>query len=64
MIELTAAFVVGWMLRPLWECFLKPILKVAIEAALEAKDGKCKHCTDGCPACDARKLSKEAHDLL
>jgi hypothetical protein len=36
----------------------------AIKAALEAKDGECKHCTDGCPACDARKLQKEAHDLL
>jgi hypothetical protein len=34
----------------------------AIKAALEAKDGECKHCTDGCPACDARKLAKEAHD--
>ena len=20
------------------------------------QDGECKHCTDGCPACDARKL--------
>jgi len=20
------------------------------------QDGKCKYCTDGCPACDARKL--------
>jgi hypothetical protein len=38
MIELTAAFVVGWMLRPLWDCFLKPILKVVIEAALKAKN--------------------------
>jgi hypothetical protein len=38
MIELTAAFVVGWMLRPLWECFLKPILKVAIEAKLKDKN--------------------------
>jgi hypothetical protein len=27
-------------------------------------DEECKHCTDGCPACDARKLQKEAHDLL
>jgi len=26
------------------------------------QDGKCKHCTDGCPACDARKLTKETHD--
>ena len=21
------------------------------------QDGKCKHCTDGCPACDARRQS-------
>ncbi len=28
------------------------------------QDGDCKKCTDGCPACDARKLQKEAHDLL
>ena len=28
------------------------------------QDGECKHCTDGCPACDARKLQKEAHDLF
>jgi len=38
----------------------------AIKEALAQpeQDGKCKHCTDGCPACDARKLQKEAHDLL
>ena len=23
------------------------------------QDGKCKHCTDGCPACDARKLPEQ-----
>ncbi len=28
------------------------------------QDGECKYCTDGCPICDARKLPKEAHDLL
>ena len=28
------------------------------------QDGQCKLCTDGCPACDARKLPKEAHVLL
>jgi hypothetical protein len=28
------------------------------------QDGECKHCTDGCLVCDARKLQKEAHDLL
>jgi hypothetical protein len=31
----------------------------AIKAALEAKDGECKYCTDGCPACDARKLPEQ-----
>jgi hypothetical protein len=33
----------------------------AIEAKLKQKntwqDGNCKHCTDGCPACDARRQS-------
>jgi hypothetical protein len=24
------------------------------------QDGECKHCTDGCPACDARKLPEQA----
>ena len=28
------------------------------------QDGDCKKCKDGCPACDARKIQKEAHDLL
>jgi len=23
------------------------------------QDGECKRCTDGCPACDATKLTKE-----
>lgn len=38
----------------------------AIKEALAQleQDGECKRCTDGCPACDARKLTKEAHDLL
>ena len=35
------------------------------EALAQPKqDGQCKRCTDGCPACDATKLQKEAHDLL
>ena len=34
------------------------------EALAQEQDGQCKRCTDGCPACDARKLKKEAHDLL
>jgi hypothetical protein len=45
------------------------LVEQAITAIKEAlaqteQDGKCKHCTDGCPACDARKLPKEAYDLL
>jgi hypothetical protein len=34
------------------------VLKQRIQEALAQpkQDGKCKHCTDGCPACDARKL--------
>jgi hypothetical protein len=35
-----------------------------IAALAQTQDGQCKRCTDGCPACDARKLQKEAHDLL
>ena len=33
-------------------------LVTAIKEALAQpeQDGKCKYCTDGCPACDARKL--------
>jgi len=26
---------------------------------LPEQDGECKHCTDGCPACDARKLPEQ-----
>jgi len=25
----------------------------------DKQDGECKYCTDGCPACDARKLPKQ-----
>jgi hypothetical protein len=38
---------------------LKEEAITAIKAALEAKDGECKYCTDGCPACDARKLPEQ-----
>jgi hypothetical protein len=38
--------------------------KVAIASLKEAlaqpeQDGECKYCTDGCPACDARKLKEK-----
>jgi len=28
------------------------------------QDGKCKYCTDGCPACDARKLPEQERFLV
>ena len=29
------------------------------EALAQEQDGQCKYCTDGCPACDARKLPEQ-----
>ena len=44
---------------------LRLLVDDVIEALAQLKqDGDCKKCKDGCPACDARKLQKEAHDLL
>jgi hypothetical protein len=44
---------------------LRLLVDDVIEALAQPKqDGDCKKCKDGCPACDARKLQKEAHDLL
>ena len=39
--------------------FLKDKAITAIKEALaqeQEQDGECKYCTDGCPACDAKKL--------
>ena len=52
-----------------WIEYDSELVEQAITAIKEAlaqpeQDGQCKRCTDGCPACDATKLSKEAHDLL
>ena len=35
--------------------------RAAIKEALaqQEQDGQCKYCTDGCPACDARKLLEQ-----
>jgi hypothetical protein len=46
-----------------------PKRKEAITAIKEAlaqreQDGECKHCTDGCPACDARKLPEQERFAL
>ena len=39
---------------------------IAIKEALAQpeQDGKCKYCTDGCPACDARKLPEQERFLV
>ena len=39
-----------------WEQFYPEMGKPKL---VEVQDGGCKHCTDGCPACDARKLPKQ-----
>jgi len=39
-----------------WEQFYPEMGKPKL---VEVQDGKCKHCTDGCPACDARKLPEQ-----
>ena len=31
-------------------------IKEALAQPEQEQDGECKYCTDGCPACDARKL--------
>jgi hypothetical protein len=36
-----------------WEQFYPEMGKPKL---VEVQDGECKRCTDGCPACDARKL--------
>ena len=36
-----------------WEQFYPEMGKPKL---VEVQDGECKYCTDGCPACDARKL--------
>jgi hypothetical protein len=36
-----------------WEQFYPEMGKPKF---MEVQDGECKYCTDGCPACDARKL--------
>ena len=38
------------------------IIAIKETLAQPEQDGECKRCTDGCPACDATKLQKEAHD--
>jgi len=39
-----------------WEQFYPEMGKPKL---VEVQDGECKHCTDGCPACDARKLPEQ-----
>jgi hypothetical protein len=39
-----------------WEQFYPEMGKPKL---VEVQDGECKRCTDGCPACDARKLPEQ-----
>ena len=40
-----------------WEQFYPEMGKPKL---VEVQDGECKYCTDGCPACDARKLKEKS----
>ena len=45
---------------PSWIEARQPAITAIKEAlAQPEQDGKCKHCTDGCLACDARKLPEQ-----
>ena len=51
-------------LKQIDEAMPFPVAKLAQKVIKEAlaqpeQDGKCKYCTDGCPACDARKLPEQ-----
>ena len=51
-------------LKQIDEAMPFPVAKLAQKVIKEAlaqpeQDGQCKRCTDGCPACDARKLSEQ-----
>ena len=45
------------------ECF-DHITAIKVALAQPEQDGKCKYCTDGCPACDARKLPEQERFLV
>jgi hypothetical protein len=38
---------------------IQAIITLREALAQTEQDGKCKRCTDGCPACDARKLPEQ-----
>jgi len=45
---------------PSWIEARQPAITAIKEAlAQPEQDGGCKHCTDGCPACDTRKLPEQ-----
>ena len=40
-------------------CYADKAITAIKEALAQEQDGQCKRCTDGCPACDARKLPEQ-----
>jgi hypothetical protein len=38
MTELTAAFIVGWIAKSFWDCFLKPVFSNAIKEYCKEKN--------------------------
>jgi hypothetical protein len=45
--------------KELWQQMCERCDSLDKKLAQPEQDGECKHCTDGCPACDARKLPEQ-----
>jgi hypothetical protein len=52
---------IDWSNNSQWQSDRAKVAIASLKEALEQReqDGKCKYCTNGCPACDARKLPEQ-----
>ena len=52
---------IDWCNNSQWQSDRAKVAIASLKEALaqQEQDGECKHCTDGCPACDARKLPEQ-----
>ena len=52
---------IDWSNNSQWQSDRAKVAIATLKKALAQpeQDGECKHCTDGCPACDSRKLPEQ-----
>jgi hypothetical protein len=52
---------IDWCNNSQWQSDRAKVAIASLKEALaqQEQDGECKYCTDGCPACDARKLPEQ-----